>query len=989
MKEKTESNFFVRYGRYITFLGLFMLACYVLLYLTYQNVKREMIENLNAKQMILAKQAAKGIETFFNDHVAMLQYLAKNEHIIDLDETGKGLIREFYSAHSEMISIVTRIDRDGRILHPEPYDPKVIHQTVTAIEDFLEVKRTRQVAVSDVFTNRRASKTIIVHVPVFKEGSFNGTLAILLPFDFIARRYIEDIRIGQDGYAWMISRNGIELSCPVPGHVGNSVSDNCRDFPDILAMAERMKRREHGVATYQFNKIRENVVHKIMKQAVFMPIRMENNFWSIVIATPEDEVMGALLGFRNRLLLIAIFLVIGMGLFFYVLFRTRILVEEIERRRKTEGALRESEKSLCLSEEKYRILAENASDIIWSLDLNLSFTYISPSVENIQGWTMEEWKSLRLQDILPPYHLDRIVKVFEEELALEKTPGTDPKRTWRSELEEYVKDGSTIWVEVTASFLRNTEGEPVGIMGITRDITERKRTEKALRNSEERFSKAFHISPAPTIISTIDDGRYVDVNDSFLLMLGYSREEMIGHTASALNVWVNYADRKRAVRNLTEQGPIRGEVLHLRTKSGEIRDVLVSAEIITLNEQNFILSIFYDITNQRKLENQLRQIHKMEAIGTLAGGIAHDFNNILSAVIGYAEMALGEPKIDDRLRRYLSQIYKAGERARDLVKQILTFSRQQEQQRKPVLVAPVVKEGIKLLRSSLPSTIQITMSITKAPTMILADPTQIHQIMMNLCTNASHAMREKGGTLDIRLVREGVEQARTFNSFDLPAGNYAKLTVGDTGCGIDPSIMNRIFDPFYTTKPPGEGTGLGLSVVYGIVRDHDGAIDVTSKPGKGTTVSVYLPLVENGEVLSERMSERIPGGSERILFVDDEAALVELGSTMLASLGYHITSRTSSIEALEAFRAAPHDFDLVITDTTMPNMRGDGLAGELLKIRPDISIILCTGFSEMISEEKAKSVGIRQFIMKPIFKNDLAKAVRDVLDRSGHGTKDP
>jgi len=201
MKEKTEGNFFVRYGRYITFLGLFMLTGYVLLYLTYENVKREMIENLNAKQMILAKQAAKGIETFFNDHVAMLQHLAKNEHIVAFDETGKRLMRTFYSSHSEMISIVTRIDREGRILHPEPYDPKVIHQMITAIEAFEEVKRTHQVAVSDVFTNRRGFKTIIVHVPVFKEGSFNGTLAILFPFDFIARRYIEDIRIGQDGYA--------------------------------------------------------------------------------------------------------------------------------------------------------------------------------------------------------------------------------------------------------------------------------------------------------------------------------------------------------------------------------------------------------------------------------------------------------------------------------------------------------------------------------------------------------------------------------------------------------------------------------------------------------------------------------------------------------------------------------------------------------------------------------------------------------------------
>jgi CheY-like chemotaxis protein len=371
----------------------------------------------------------------------------------------------------------------------------------------------------------------------------------------------------------------------------------------------------------------------------------------------------------------------------------------------------------------------------------------------------------------------------------------------------------------------------------------------------------------------------------------------------------------------------------------------------------------------------------MEAVGTLAGGIAHDFNNILGAVIGYTEMALGDSTIGERPRRYLEQIYKAGERAKDLVKQILTFSRKQEQERKPVLVAPIIKEGIKLLRSSLPTTIKINRNITDASVMILADPTQIHQVLMNLCTNAAHAMRDKGGILDIQLIQERIDHDRPLHPFNLDAGDYAKLTVSDTGHGIDASIMERIYDPFFTTKAPGEGTGLGLSVVYGIVRDHGGAIDITSDPGKGTTVNVYFPL-ENIEMpLPEQVHKQIPGGNERILFVDDEAVLAELGNVMLTSLGYRVTSRTSSIEALEAFRTRPHSFDLVITDMTMPNMRGDDLARELLKIRPDIPIILCTGFSEMISEEKAKTLGVRRLVMKPIFKENMARVILEVLDK--------
>ena len=377
----------------------------------------------------------------------------------------------------------------------------------------------------------------------------------------------------------------------------------------------------------------------------------------------------------------------------------------------------------------------------------------------------------------------------------------------------------------------------------------------------------------------------------------------------------------------------------------------------------------------------LQQVQKLEAIGTLAGGIAHDFNNILGVMVGYMELAQIGGVMDSLEGQYISKAIEVSSRAKDIINQILIFSRHQEQERKPVLLVPVVKEEVKLLQSLLPSTIRIAPPrIAGGPFMILADVTKVQQVLMNLCTNAFHAMRENGGILEIGLEREKIAPDALPHRLNLAPGDYVKLSVSDTGKGIEPAILGRIFDPFFTTKGPGEGTGLGLSVVFGIVRDYEGAVDVTSVPGSGTTVSIYLPLIATTEPSEMAAVEPIKRGTERILLVDDEAAMVDVALAMLNSLGYRVTARRSSVETLELFRAHPGDFDLVITDMTMPGLRGDELARQLLAIRPDIPIVLCTGFSEMVSEEKAREIGIRRFIMKPMYMRDLAKAVREALD---------
>ena len=384
---------------------------------------------------------------------------------------------------------------------------------------------------------------------------------------------------------------------------------------------------------------------------------------------------------------------------------------------------------------------------------------------------------------------------------------------------------------------------------------------------------------------------------------------------------------------------------------------------------------------ENKLKAQLQRAQRMEAIGTLAGGIAHDFNNILTAIIGYTELLRYDLPEDSKAQSSLEAIYEAGIRAKDLIQQILTFSRQSEEEKKPLRINAISKEALKLLRASLPTTIQIRQNLDSESGAVLANPTQIHQVLINLCTNAAHAMQEKGGVLEVTLEDADLDLEATASNPDLKPGAYVKLTVRDTGSGIAPEIRERIFDPYFSTREPEQGTGMGLAVVHGIVESAGGSIAVDSIVGEGTTIHVFFPRIENKVTLQARVLSPFPTGNERILFVDDEKALVDIGVQLLEHLGYQVVARTSSIEALEAFRNQPEKFDLVVSDQTMPNMTGEMLAEELIRIRPDIPIVLCTGYSETISEEKATALGIKKLIMKPILMREISQTIRQILDQ--------
>ena len=385
---------------------------------------------------------------------------------------------------------------------------------------------------------------------------------------------------------------------------------------------------------------------------------------------------------------------------------------------------------------------------------------------------------------------------------------------------------------------------------------------------------------------------------------------------------------------------------------------------------------------ENKLKAQLQRAQRMEAIGTLAGGIAHDFNNILTAIIGYTELLRYDLPEDSKAQSSLEAIYEAGIRAKDLIQQILTFSRQSEEEKKPLRINTIVKEALKLLRASLPTTIEIRQNLESESGAVLANPTHIHQVLINLCINSAQAMQEKGGVLEVSLKDADLDLEVTASNPTLKPGAYVKLTVRDTGSGIAPEIRERIFDPYFSTREPEQGTGMGLAVVHGIVESAGGSIAVDSIVGEGTTIHVFFPRIENKVTLQARVLSPFPTGNERILFVDDEKALVDIGVQLLEHLGYQVVARTSSIEALEAFRNQPEKFDLVVSDQTMPNMTGEMLAKELLRIRPDIPIVLCTGYSEMISEEKAMALGIQKLVMKPILMREISQTIRQILDQA-------
>lgn len=520
--------------------------------------------------------------------------------------------------------------------------------------------------------------------------------------------------------------------------------------------------------------------------------------------------------------------------------------------------------------------------------------------------------------------------------------------------------------------------------GLEAEISERKQAQRELAVQTELLDNILNHVPHQ-IFWKDRQLIYQGCNQAFATFAGLERtNEIIGKNDYDLPWSREEAD---SYRMCDEQVIISGKAMYdleepVTHADGRQKTVITSK--VPLRDQNGnvfgVLGILFDITERKHMEESIKQTQKMEAIGTLAGGIAHDFNNILGSIIGYTELSIDETARDSRSSGYLKQVLQSALRAKELVRQILTFSRKGREERIPIHLSPIINEEAKLLRSTLPATIEIQQKIEDSTGMVNADSTQMHQVVMNLCTNAAHAMQESGGVLEIVLDSIIITPESIKKYPDLLPGPYMVMKISDTGTGIDKAILHRIFEPFFTTKDKDKGTGMGLAVVHGIVRDHGGDIFVESRFLEGTTFTVLLPKIIPESHEEKKPESDAPQGKGHILLIDDEKMLLDLGERILTSLGYDVTTKTGSIEAFEAFRQSPGLYDVVISDQTMPHMTGYSLSREILKINPSTRIILCTGYSDTITPEKAHSVGIKMLLFKPIRKIELAEAIRQVLD---------
>ena len=1097
----------MKYKYRFLFLSFLVCLCGYLFFAFYEGAKRAAIEELNARQLLLVQHAANDIEGFFSRWVDRLTYLSEDEAIISLNDLGKKEMAFFSVAHKDDIKGVTRVNAQGRIVYTVPYDKKSIGADISHQKHVREIMRTHKPVVSDVFRAVQGFDSVALHVPVFRGSRFDGTIAVLIDFQALAKRYLEDIRIGKTGYAWMVSRDGIELYCPVPGHMGKSVFENCKDFPTIITMAREMLKGKQGVTTYFFDMIMGQSVQTVKKHAVYMPIRMVNTFWSIVVASSEDEILASLKDFRNRLLILIAVLILSGTIFSYYGMKAWGIVQEEKKRRMAEGELRESERRLT-------DIINFLPDAILAIDREGRVIVWNRAIEEMTGFPAESMLGKGDYEYAVPFYGTRrpILINFVS--------------TWDQEIEKQysfiTKEGDTLYTETNvpcvrgqnrilwgkASPLYDTQGNVVGTIESIRDITERKQAEEAIKESEKRFRAIFNSSFQFTGLMS-PDGRLMEANQAVLDFAGITPEDVInkpfwearwwqgnearvqqlkeaitravdgefvryevelqgaGDTTAIIDFSLkpvfdpdgkvtllipegrNITERKQAEKELfnekeklltlSENAPFgtalidkNGRFLYINPKFRDIfgydlsaipdgkswfrkaypdatyRHEVISAWVDDLNSSvsgeqrqkifnvtckdgstkiiSFIpvllgtgdnIMVCEDITERKRLEAQLMNAQKMEAIGTLSGGIAHDFNNILMGIQGYASLMMLDINTDhphyERLKRIEEQVRSAA----DLTRQLLGFARGGKYVVEPVKMNELIEKTSTMFGRT-KKELAIHRKYEEDIWVVEVDKGQIEQVLLNLYLNAWQAM-PAGGDLSLETTNFVVDE-NYATTYSMTPGRYVRISISDTGVGMDEKTKARIFEPFFTTKELGRGTGLGLAMVYGIIKNHNGFIDVISEPARGTTFALYLPASEKKALEEKPSVPEILKGSETILLVDDEPNVLAVSKALLESLGYTVYGMGSGQEAIAFYKEKKDDIDLVILDMIMPGLSGSETFDTIRELNPSARTILSSGYSLNGQAQQIMNKGCHGFIQKPFNVTDISRKVRGVLD---------
>ncbi len=1081
----------------LLFLAVMLGICIFLFTSFYNQAKREAVNRINSEQFIHARQAARGIEDFFDNWTRTLNALAESDPIIDMDKEGKEDIKLLFRVNQDKIKAITRVDAAGVIIYTFPFNRDAIGRNISNQKHVREIMSTHKPVVSDVFFAVQGYDTVAIHVPVFRNNTYQGTIAITVNFQALAKRYLEDIKIGNTGYAWMISRDGTELYCPVPGHTGKSVFDNCKDFPSILVMAEDMLKGHQGLTTYTFDNIRGNKVEIVTKNAVYTPIKIGNTFWSIVVASSEEEILSSLKDFRDKLIVLIAFLLLAGVVFAYFGFKAWFIISEGEKRR-------QAEELLLKSEEKLRLITENMSDCVSLVDSTGAYQYVTPSYRETLGYDPEDMIGIKGLSLTHPDDLERIAQIYLDgikqnwrEIIFEtrtrhkdgyyipmelrvrlltdsqgkaigaifagrditKRLQVEAKRreaeeNYRSIVEnavegifqttmdgsflsvnpafthilgyespddlmaavtdirrqlyvspeareEYLKlinekgavngfeaqmhrkDGSICWISLNSRAIRSADGIPLHLEGFLTDITDRKRAEEKLKAAEETYRNIFMNAQIGIYRADTTTGIVLEANDSYARFVGYkNREELL---SGNFNIAERYADpsaRKKLLAIIKEHGQCDNYEALFRRNDGSVKWIRFSAKLIPA--KGWIEGVAEDITDRKQaaedkrlLEERLQQADKMEAIGILAGGIAHDFNNLLMGIQGYASLILRHLSQNDPAYEMLLRIEEQVQGGADLTRQLLGFARGGRYEIKPTDMNEIL-ENTSSMFGRTKKEISLHRQSGKDLWSVEVDRGQMEQVFLNLYVNAWQAMPGGGNIyLATQNVLLNAEQALLYS---VQPGKYVKTTVTDTGIGMDEKTRERIFEPFFTTKKMGRGTGLGLATVYGIIKGHQGIINVESEPGQGTTFTIYLPASEKDVMQEKTAAGKIVRGTETILLVDDEITVLEVNKELLETLGYKVYAAGSGQEAIAVYMEKKDKIDLIVLDMIMPGMQGSEVFDHLREINPLIRVLLSSGYSLNGEAQTIMNRGCNGFIQKPFRLNELAGKVREVLD---------